>query len=565
MKKFYILFYLIFYSVIGYSQWTPQISGITEDLRSIYFVDATTGYAIGGKTFEPYNGIILKTTNGGTSWYLQSTGINCVLNSIFFIDINTGYFVGDAGPNGGVIKKTTNGGESWSNINCAFASFLKSVFFFDANNGYIVGSSREKFIRELIGKTTNAGQSWSIYTTPNNSYLISIFFPDSINGYAIGRSGHIFGTHDGGLTWTDQSIGEAVDLESIYFTNANTGYVVQGQKIKKTTNSGQSWDSQTFTTYFHSIYFVDADTGYVVGSQNAVLKTTNKGANWTTQYNGPNYFLNSVFFTDFNTGYACGDHGIIIKYSNGILGRPATPIGPKSICINAPNTVCTTTGIYGATSYIWEISPSSAGTISGDSLKGTINWNDTYIGLAQITVKGHNNMGDGAVSKPLLVNIYNKPVTPFITLNFNILHADSPSGNQWYNESGLISGATNQDFLVSVNGDYYDIVTINACSSDTSNTLYIRDAEIDVRNNSKIFSIYPVPAKEKITITIQGQQNITSIILNLYNIHGQRIFQRILQHNDTEINISQLPQGIYIAMLILIDGTIERQKFVLIK
>jgi hypothetical protein len=53
-----------------------------------------------------YGNIILKTTNGGTTWTILTSGTTNNLYSVFFTDANTGYLVGE----GGTILKTSNGG-----------------------------------------------------------------------------------------------------------------------------------------------------------------------------------------------------------------------------------------------------------------------------------------------------------------------------------------------------------------------------------------------------------------------------------------------------------------------
>jgi len=80
--------------------------------------------------------------------------------------------------------------------------------------------------------------------------------------------------------WTALSSGTAYGLNSICFTDANTGYVggidYDNQKgvIFKTINGGTNWtvlSSGTLNPLF-SIYFVNSNTGYAVGSFGALLK-----------------------------------------------------------------------------------------------------------------------------------------------------------------------------------------------------------------------------------------------------------------------------------------------------
>jgi hypothetical protein len=59
------------------------------------------------------------------------------------------------------------------------------------------------------------------------------------------------------------------------------------------------------------------NTGYAVSPGGEIIKTTNGGANWTTQTSGSINDLNFIFFKDANTGYIVGDQGTILKTTNG--------------------------------------------------------------------------------------------------------------------------------------------------------------------------------------------------------------------------------------------------------
>src|SRR5215813_7008952 len=49
----------------GGASWTSQSSGTTQDLRAVSFVDANTGWAVGGSYNSSVESVILHTTDGG--------------------------------------------------------------------------------------------------------------------------------------------------------------------------------------------------------------------------------------------------------------------------------------------------------------------------------------------------------------------------------------------------------------------------------------------------------------------------------------------------------------------
>jgi hypothetical protein len=64
----------------------------------------------------------------------------------------------------------------------------------------------------------------------------------------------------------------------------------------------------------------------------------------------------------------------------------------------------TTGGTY-ASSYTWEITPSDAGTITGNTITGTATWNPAYTGPASIKVQGVNSCGGGSFSTEFVVTV----------------------------------------------------------------------------------------------------------------------------------------------------------------
>jgi hypothetical protein len=104
-----------------------------------------------------------------------------------------------------------------------------------------------------------------------------------------------------------------------------------------------------------------------------------------------------------------GEYGYLIVTSS-LLSKAATPTGATILCQNPANTVYSTTSLKNALSYIWEITPSSAGTIVGTDTFATVQWNKAFIGVAQIAVKGHSVQGNGQPSNFLSVIINSNEV-----------------------------------------------------------------------------------------------------------------------------------------------------------
>lgn len=97
----------------GGATWTTHVVTGAEELNKFYFVDNTTGWAVGNKDYLSNNvGQIFKTTDGGNTWTLQftSTLANTDLKRVFMLNSTTGWTVGNLG----TILKTNDGGTTWT-------------------------------------------------------------------------------------------------------------------------------------------------------------------------------------------------------------------------------------------------------------------------------------------------------------------------------------------------------------------------------------------------------------------------------------------------------------------
>jgi photosystem II stability/assembly factor-like uncharacterized protein len=279
----------------GGTDWIAQNSGTLFMLHQVYFPKPDTGCIVGD------SGTILKTTNGGTNWLLQYSGTTKNLNSVYFTDANTGYAVGDSG----TILKTTDGGSNWVSQNLGTNYNLTSVHFPVTDTGFIIGHSEiyGQYGTINIFRTNNGGVNWAQqYSDSCTGWCWgesnSIQFPDGNTGYAIGGFyGHgggggqyLLKTNDSGYNWIDLPYNQGT--VAVCFADANTGYRIYRygemgyleSSISITTDGGENWIMQWSGSYvnLNSLYFPSADTGYAVGNINSpmtgiILKTTNGG------------------------------------------------------------------------------------------------------------------------------------------------------------------------------------------------------------------------------------------------------------------------------------------------
>jgi photosystem II stability/assembly factor-like uncharacterized protein len=173
--------------------WIEQTGQANARLASVSFADDNIGIAVG------QGGILMRTTNKGLTWSTPVSGTTNDLRGVCFGDAFNGVMVGGGGGmNEGVIFRTTDGGSTWGSSSALGAPGLCSVFMVDGNTGWATGYGG------WILKTTNGGVTWQKLTSGSYRSLNGVHFTDNNTGWAVGERGTMLTTTDGGATSVGQ-------------------------------------------------------------------------------------------------------------------------------------------------------------------------------------------------------------------------------------------------------------------------------------------------------------------------------------------------------------------------
>lgn len=87
-------------TIDGGNNWTENaIPGFSGSIYGLDFITTDTGYVVGG------SGVIMKTNDGGSSWVSENSGVTDDLRAVYFINDALGFA---AGSNGKILKRTSN-------------------------------------------------------------------------------------------------------------------------------------------------------------------------------------------------------------------------------------------------------------------------------------------------------------------------------------------------------------------------------------------------------------------------------------------------------------------------
>jgi hypothetical protein len=250
----------------------------------------------------------------------------------------------------------------------------------------------------------------------------------------------------------------------------------------------------------------------------------------------------------------CGDGTVSPDFPVTITPLPADagPItGQAAVCVGETGVIYSVAPIANATGYEWTL-PAGATIVGGANTNEiTVDFSQTAVS-GVITVYGTNTCGNGIVSPDFDVTVNPIPPTPVITLNGYILTSDAPLGNQWYFNGSPIIGATGQtyDATLSGTGTYWTVVTLNGCSSDTSNNIYVIVVGTEDLQGGDV-AIYPVPNDGQFTILVKGQSG--NATLEIFNVLGTKVYEntKVVLTGTTKLSVDLRPasNGIYTVYL----------------
>lgn len=238
----------------GGENWTQ--SNIDGSPSSLSFTNYDLGFC------AAFNGIY-KTTDGGNTWNMNYQD-NVHYSSVQFIDDNFGFAVGNEYPNNLYLAKTLDGGLNWNKFLVALEEGNPIIKMVNSSTGFIVSENSSK-----IYKTVDSGDSWNIVfndSTPNNA-IWDISFSDELNGFAGNIGGNLIVTSDGGNSWHKKFIPLTFvsNIHSIEDHCWVSGFGVGYNAIVYSDDYGETWTPifEDEGLNLEDIFFSDINNGWL--------------------------------------------------------------------------------------------------------------------------------------------------------------------------------------------------------------------------------------------------------------------------------------------------------------
>jgi hypothetical protein len=261
-----------------------------------------------------------------------------------------------------------------------------------------------------------------------------------------------------------------------------------------------------------------------------------------------------------------GPQSVNVNYTNSSGCIAINPTNLNTMVNNIPDPagnisgtpiVCSgTTGVNysiapvpGAITYVWSLPiGATIGTGLGTNVI-TVDFADNSVS-GNITVYGNNLCGNGSVSPNFDLTVNTTPPAPVIANTGNILQSDASYGNQWYLLGSPIPGATGQSYVSASDGEYWDIVTLDGCSSLESNHILFYVGINPIESNN--INIFPVPNNGEFSLSMTSASKHLFTI-SVYNNLGVKIYEdedvEIVRTVNHKIDLRPIQNGIYSVLI----------------
>ena len=253
---------------------------------------------------------------------------------------------------------------------------------------------------------TDIPYSWQGQSTID--YTERLMAPDE-NGTAVSFSGSDLAEVNLSFTFDNSWVDSNCELIA-WIQDDDNKYVLHSASVMllalepDVANAGFT-ASNTTTCEGDAVQFTDASGGAITTwdwTFEGGTPATSTDQNPLVTYNTQGVYDVTLYVSDGTTNSTLTNDDMIEAIVAPV--QPDTPVGDIDVCANGAY-IYTTQAVPYTDSYIWEVSPSDAGTITANGAEATFESAASWVGAYTIKVRADNSCGDGTWSSPLACNL----------------------------------------------------------------------------------------------------------------------------------------------------------------
>jgi len=306
-------------------------------------VSASVGYEP-TQWLDAWGNHIVRTADGGRHWSdVTPTGFvpdDPSPSAVYLLDADHVWLIeteSTPASAGVYVMSTANGGRSWvrgGDVTFGTARPQVSAYFADARNGWLLLGYSESWSSDTGGpadqlwRTRDGGSTWALVSRaePGCRWEALAFLSSTDGWIQAGCSGAppgsvgLIATHDGGATWSSQSIpgvgAGCVCTVLPKVLNTSTAVVLIRGGVVITTDGGASWTRRATPALGDPWTFTDAMHGWVSDGAGHLYRTTDGGTTWSRMDGfGRVPPATDLYFVDDQHGFA------VVTQSDSSQGR----------------------------------------------------------------------------------------------------------------------------------------------------------------------------------------------------------------------------------------------------
>ena len=458
--------------------------------------------------------------------------------------------------NQGHLYRTLNHGQNFSHpvtiggsgVNATANWVTPNVMHPTNNSTLLIGKAQ-------VYRTTDKGLTWSQVgnVTGGSLNVIALAYAPSAPNYIyaaktnrlfVSTDGNTFTDRTGTLPVTTASITSiavsATDSQKVWVTFS--GYAA-GTKVYYSSNAGITWSN--YSTGLPNlpanfiVYQKGSNDGLYVGMDVGVYFISNSLASWIPfMTNLPNVDVEELEIHYLNNKIRAATNGRSLWESDLATPVPAFSLNPSSVCEGSAVTFNDqSTG--GPTAWSWSF---PGGNPSSSTLQ---NPTVTYSVAGNYSVTLTVSNANGSYTSTTSIIVHALPPVPTITVNGNILTSSASVGNQWYYNSNIINGATNQTYAAPQNGNYTVVVSDQFGCSSSSAPFSFTGTGVTELSGDNNFTVTPNPGNGVFNIQTHETGPLEIFI---YDSRGRLVFET--KDVRGPIDLSQISSGIYLVKMV---------------
>lgn len=270
--------------------WTSVPNPFTAyDFVAATWQNATECIFIGSNTDG--NSAILRSTNSGVSWQTVAAISGYLLRDVSSYSNYTLAVAGVYSSLPAMYISTTR--TSWSRFQISGMDDIYAITI--ASNGCAYVAGLQSSLSVIYSSTASIGfKTWKSINFPQVSTTIhGIKSVDGINIVAVGNGGFISSSTNSGQSWKS-NVFSSSNLYSVSMASTQVGVAVGDSAcIFRTTDYGQTWQNMTsyvkrfyssitsFNFKFHSVAAPSANEIFLASTSGMILRSNNGGRNWS--------------------------------------------------------------------------------------------------------------------------------------------------------------------------------------------------------------------------------------------------------------------------------------------